>query len=46
MPPVSPYFLVQGDQVYFASKPLKNIVDPDNADRKANWTYRIKRRAP
>lgn len=43
MPPVSPYFLCQGDRLYFASQPLKKIMDPDDLDHKANWTYRLKR---
>lgn len=42
-PPVSPYFLLKGDQLYFSSRPFNTIIDPDNVDHKANWTYRLKR---
>lgn len=41
-PPISRYFFIQGDTLYFSGLPMTEVVDDWSGNyRKTNWTYRL-----
>ncbi len=43
-PPISEYFLIKEDLLYFSNQPMTEIIDDWTGNyRKTNWNYRLKR---